>query len=270
MVGHGGPGQRPRARDVISPASRPRRRLVGPTAGSPGSGSSARRSVTQSVDRRAADVGEDLDPVAVRVEGVEAQVPGERVRSARSTSKPERRQPRRRAASSAATSSSTQRRVRLARRRERLLDADVDLGGTAPASTPEPRAAAGRAVGRLRRPRSCRARRRRTGAPRPRRRAGMATWTWWSLMPSHRAATTKIRRNGSTTPYGVRGVGRPQPALELLLERSRRSSGSACSVGRAPVPETQVKTGSSPVQHVEVRRLPGVDRRSPRPASTSR
>ena len=51
-------------------------------------------------------------------------------------------------------------------------------------------------------------------------------------------------------------------ALELCLERrSRRSSGRACSVGRAPVPGDPGEDGVRPAQHVGVRGFPDVDAR---------
>src|SRR5262245_23068189 len=60
--------------------------------------------------------------------------------------------------------------------------------------------------------------------------------------PHHegRLATTKTRRNGSTVPQSCVGYASRSAVLSRRTKSVRRSSVSACSTGRAPVPESQV------------------------------
>ena len=252
------PASRPGARVAAAPGQPRVERLAGPDQ-------AEQRASGTSPQRRA----EQLDPVAVAVEGVEAaRGPGSVSRWLQSTSKP-----------SAAS------RAPAPRARD-VVDAPAPGAPCGPGGTgPRPRRGSRRRAARRRRnqapPRArevgglldlghARARRRRTAGRRPRRRAGRRPGRGGaSCAPP--ARPTKTRRNGSTTPYSRSRVGRAQPALELRLELAaagRRAAPAAS--GRAPVPETQVKTGSVAGQHVQVRRLPGVDRRSRAAASASR
>ena len=211
--------------------------------------------------RASRERGEDLHPIPVRIDGVEAQVAGERRALPPVDVEAEGGQPGRQtcratprrpppAPDGPCVPARTGRRLRRGSRRSRHRRRRT------PGTTRRPEPPGRRAS----RPPSSPVRRRRSAARPPRRHAasrpgrGGASCrlpgTW---------ATAKTRRKGSTTPYGLGGYAAREAALELLLERRAGRSGSAWSVGRAPVPETQVKTGSSPGEHVEVGRLPGVD-----------
>src|SRR5262245_56585396 len=60
--------------------------------------------------------------------------------------------------------------------------------------------------------------------------------------PHHdeRLATRKTRRNGSTVPQSCVVYASRSAVLSRRTKSGRRSSGSACSTGRAPVPDSQV------------------------------
>ena len=100
--------------------------------------------------------------------------------------------------------------------------------------------------------------------------AGIASWTWWSLIPPSPAGRRR-RSGGTAAPRRGRGPGRPRAAARGTPPRSRAAgpSGSACSVGRAPVPETHRKTGSSPVSTWRYV-VSHTSASSPQPASTAR
>ena len=82
----------------------------------------------------------------------------------------------------------------------------------------------------------------------PRHRAGRRPARGAARSSRRTWATTKTRRKGSTTRPSRSGYAARRRRRNSSSNAGRRSSGSACSVGRAPVPETQVKTGSGPVR----------------------
>ena len=165
------------------------------------------------------DSGEQLDPVAVPVEGVAAPVAREGValgvRRPRSPSRA-----RRAATASRAAGSST--------RAGWALRAGANGSSTPTWSSASPRRrveARNQAPPRARRPRAWPPR----ACPGPRRRSaratssppgGQATWTWWSLIgrPRHlRDHEDPAERQHHAAAVAL-GVGRAQPALELRLE----------------------------------------------------
>ena len=160
-----------------------------------------------------------------------------------------------------------QRRVRLAGRGERVLDADVHLGRhlAGVGVRPEPGAAAparsagfgdlgqAEALGPEAAGDVLAA-----GAGRRPGRGGASCALRWSCRRDLRDDEDPAERQHHAVVVGR--VRRREPRRNSVREAARAARRAApAASGRAPVPETQVKTGSSPVSTCEVRRLPRVD-----------
>ena len=184
-----------RVRVAMAPLSRPKHTPGGVTTGTP-------IPPPVFVSWSAAEGLQHLDPVAVRIAHVEAPVAVERLLLAPVDLAADRAD----RVGGGLEVVDDERRMGLAGRHERLLDPDVQLRGDGAvlAVRTEPGAAAALEVGGLLdlgqpEPVDVEA----AGASSPP--GGQATWTWWSrdrhgaLVPGETCATTKTRRNGSTT-----------------------------------------------------------------------